>query len=168
MFGDIRRFEFLDEQGRPCPDGESGRIVVTDLENHLFPLIRYVNGDRGRSVSGRCGCGVTLPLMDKVKGRITDMIRLPDGTAISGDYMTTIFDDVPDAVRQFQVCQKADHSIEILVVPNPSFENLMNVLEEVRADMTKVVRAAVPVVVREVAEIPQKGGKLRFVRSDLT
>lgn len=167
MFGDIRRFEFLDDQNRPCPSGELGKIVVTDLENYLFPLIRYVNGDRGRSVSGRCSCGVTLPLMDKVKGRITDMIRLPNGTAISGDYMTTIFDDVPDAVRQFQVYQKADFSIEILVVPNPTFDGLGKVLEDAAAQMTKAVKDTVPVAVREVAEIPQKGGKLRFVRSDL-
>ena len=167
MFGDIRKFEFLDEQNRPCPRGELGKIVVTDLENYLFPLIRYVNGDRGRSMQGICSCGVTLPLMDKVKGRITDMIKLPDGTAISGDYMTTIFDDVPDAVRQFQVYQKADYSIEILVVPNPSFTGLGKVMEQVKIHMKKAVNDAVPVAVKEVAEIPQKGGKLRFVRSEL-
>jgi phenylacetate-CoA ligase len=118
-------------------------------------------------MQGICSCGVTLPLMDKVKGRITDMIKLPDGTAISGDYMTTIFDDVPDAVRQFQVYQKADYSIEILVVPNPSFTGLGKVMEQVKIHMKKAVNDAVPVAVKEVAEIPQKGGKLRFVRSEL-
>ena len=127
MFHDVRRIEFLDKDNRPCAEGELGNIAVTDLENQLFPLIRYLNGDMSSRMPGLCSCGVTLPLMDKVRGRTTDIVKLPGGRCISGDYLTTLFDDYPDAVRRFQVYQKADYSIEILVVPEPASFSLLAV-----------------------------------------
>lgn len=167
MFSDIRRFEFIDDDDQPCPDGVQGRIVVTDLENRFFPIIRYLNGDMGKSLPGQCECGVTLPLMDKVTGRVSESVRLPDGQNMSGEYLTTIFDETPDAIRQFQVHQKADYSIEILVVPNISEGQLDSILDAVKNKMLEDVKHQVPVSVNKVAEIPQKGGKLRFIRSDV-
>lgn len=167
MFSDIRRFEFLDDDGRPCPVGVQGRIAVTDLENRLFPIIRYLNGDLGRELPDVCECGVTLPLMDKVTGRVSESVKLPDGQCMSGEYLTTIFDDTPDSVRQFQVHQKADYSIEVLVVPNPAEQNMDAILTSVLTKLKHDVKNQVPVTVNKVTEIYQKGGKLRFIRSDV-
>lgn len=167
MFSDIRRFEFLDENNRPCPVGTEGRIAVTDLENRLFPIIRYLNGDMGRELPGQCACGVTLPLMDKITGRVSDIVRLPSGERVSGEFLTTIFDDTPDAVRQFQVHQKADYSIDILVVPNPGEPDLEKIFSTVVNKLAQDLNRQVPVTLHKVGEIPQKGGKLRFIRSDI-
>lgn len=166
-FGDIRRIEFLNEENQPCPPGDLGKIAVTDFENRLFPIIRYLNGDMGRAMPGVCSCGVTLPLMDKVAGRVTDMVRMPNGTCISGDYLTTIFDDTPDAVKQFRVNQRADYSLEVLVVPNPQFPNLDTLLARVREGLLTRAEGQVPVEIHKVEHIQQKGGKLRFVSSDV-
>jgi phenylacetate-CoA ligase len=166
MFHDVRRIEFLDKDNRPCREGELGNIAVTDLENRLFPLIRYLNGDMSRRMSGLCSCGLTLPLMDKVRGRTTDIVKLPDGGCISGDYLTTLFDDYPDAVRRFQVHQKADYSIEILVVPEPAYERIDRCLADVSRLLRDRVRNEVPVTVVRTEEIASVGGKLRFVRSE--
>ena len=103
---------------RPCSLGQRGDITVTDLENYVFPLIRYRIGDRGCALSYQCSCGVNLPLMDSVKGRTTDNLPLPDGSVLSGEYLTTIFDDFPDAVHAFSVHQKKDFSIVVSYVPN--------------------------------------------------
>lgn len=167
MFQDIRRIEFLDERNKPCSEGKTGRITITDLENYFFPLIRYLNGDMGRALPGTCVCGVNLPLMDKVHGRETDILRLPSGKCISGDYATTIFDDAPDAVKQFQVHQQADYSIKILVVPNSDYPGLEKCLARVTEKIRKVADMEVSVEVEKTSEIPQKGGKLRFVKSDV-
>ncbi len=167
MFQDIRRFEFLDENGKPLPDGEYGNIVVTDLENRYFPLIRYVNGDRGRRLADRCNCGCNLPLMDKVKGRVSETFKLPSGTRLNGEYMTTLFDDFPEAVRQFQVHQLADGSIRIRVIPNPDYPELAQLLEKVRSKLEVSIRHEVPVGIEEVETIPQRGGKLKFIISDV-
>lgn len=167
MLSDVRRFEFLDENDRLCPVGVQGRIAVTDLENRLFPIIRYLNGDLGRALPGKCECGITLPLMDKVTGRVSDIVQLPDGQCMSGEYLTTLFDSTPDAVRQFQVHQKADFSIEILAVPNPTEHNLDAIFEKILTKLKHDVDNKVSVSISKVSEIQQKGGKLRFIRSDV-
>jgi len=167
MFYDTKRIEFLDDDDRPCTNGEMGNIAITDLENIYFPLIRYLNGDMGRSLPGECSCGVKLPLMDKVRGRITDIIRLPDGSSVAGDYMTTLFDDFSDVVKQFQVHQHADYSLEIRVIPAPGMANIDSVLEIVRKRLENNIGGQTTVTITKTSTIPQTGGKLRFVKSDL-
>lgn len=50
--------EILDpETGEPVPEGETGEIVVTNLNRKLMPLVRYRIGDLGRWEPGTCPCG---------------------------------------------------------------------------------------------------------------
>lgn len=105
--------------------------------------------------------------MDKIKGRISETFRLPSGTRLNGEFLTTIFDDVPDAVRQFQVQQQQDGSIIIRVIPNPSYPQLEDVLEQVRKKLEKAVEGEVPVTLVRVENIPQQGGKLKFIISNV-
>jgi len=67
-------FELLKlESDAPAVFGEPGRIVVTDLFNYAFPMIRYDTGDVG--VMGGCdgkSCG--WPVLVKLYGRRVDMI----------------------------------------------------------------------------------------------
>ena len=167
MFYDIRRFEFLDDAGNPVPDGEYGNVVVTDLENYYFPLIRYVNGDRGRRLREACTCGCNLPLMDKVKGRISETFMLPSGIRLNGEFLTTIFDDHPESVRQFQVHQRQDGAIDISVVPAEGFADADALFEQVRAKLAAACHDEVPVSLQKVSEIPQRGGKLKYIISDI-
>ena len=109
---DIRHVETVDGEV-PVDAEEFGDLLVTDLCNRAFPLIRYRLGDRGRLLKTTCSCGLPFGLMDYVKGRISDKIHLPDGGAIPGEYWTTIFDDHTDGVKSFQVHQAADYSITI-------------------------------------------------------
>ncbi len=167
MFHDVRRIEFLNENNRTVPVGQIGRIAITDLENKYFPLIRYLNGDKGKALSKRCSCGINLPLMDKVKGRVSDSIKLPDGTFVGGDYLTTIFDDTPDAVCQFQVHQRKNYSIDIIVVPNTANTNYKKILEDVRVRLSTRFKDTIPIRIKQVDHISHHGGKLHFVKSDL-
>lgn len=167
MFYDIRRFEFLNEHDIPVPNGEYGDIAITDLQNNLFPLIRYRNGDRGRRLTKNCSCGCNLPLMDKVKGRISESFILPSGARLNGEYLTTLFDHAPDAVRQFRVHQNADYSIEIFVVLNPHKETAKRICENVKLKLIDAVHAEVPVLLYYVSTIEQHGGKLCFITSSI-
>ena len=81
--------------------------------------------------------------------------------------MTTIFDDNPDAVQKFQVYQRLDFSIEILYVPNLKFPNLDHVLDKIQTMMLKKTGGQIELILKEVKEIPQSGGKLKFIRSEL-
>jgi phenylacetate-CoA ligase len=164
---DTVHVEFVNHSGHAVPVGEMGNVVVTDLHNAVFPMIRYINGDCGRALPGKCRCGVTLPLMDRVRGRVSDMIRLPSGRVISGEYLTTIFDAFPDSVKQFQVRQASDAAITVLCVPNTECNELVSVLSQVRSSLEAKVDYEVLVLVKEVASIAHDRGKLRFVISDI-
>ena len=166
MFQDIRRIEFTDDSGFSVPTCEYGQIVITDLENYAFPLIRYANGDSGRRLKKDCSCGCNLPLMDKVKGRVSETFLLPSGTRINGEFLTTLFDDTPDAVKQFQVHQQTDGSIVLKVIPNIKFQDLEQTLENVKNNLLNAINHEVPIAVEKVDSIPQKGGKLKFIISD--
>src|SRR5262245_47593027 len=61
--------EILDDDGEPCPPGESGRLIVTGVRNLAMPLIRYDTGDIATSVPGPCSCGLTLPAFGDLVGR---------------------------------------------------------------------------------------------------
>ena len=166
IFSDARTLEFLDDEHRPVPDGEYGTIAVTDLRNKVFPIIRYLNGDRGRRKTETCSCGVSLPLMDKVKGRVSDTFLLPSGARLNGESLTTVFDDFPDVIRKFQVRQKKDRSVCVLYVPR-SDAGLSDVIKCVEGRMREVVRGEVPVSFEKVEDIPDERGKCRFVVSEV-
>jgi phenylacetate-CoA ligase len=167
MFTDARHIEFLGADGRDCPPEVHGRIVVTDLENRSFPLIRYEIGDIGRRLSRSCPCGVNLPLMDPVKSRLTDRIRLRDGAVVDGVFLTALFDECPDAVRGFQIRQKPDYSIDLSVVPNTQHPRLAEVLRRVQASVEEKTNRHVPVRIVYVDAIPVYRGKTRYVISEV-
>lgn len=154
--------EFVDEANFSAQKGNWGRTLLTRLDDYSFPLIRYEVGDTGRYLESTCSCGRTLSLIDQVKGRITDIIRLPSGRVLSGEYLTTIFDDYPDAVSAFRVTQKRDGALHIEYVPVRE-KSLDSIIANVKAVIQKKVDGEVPVSLMEVQSIPHDRGKLRFV-----
>lgn len=70
--------EVLDDDGRPCATGETGRVIVTDLHNFSMPLLRYEIGDYA-TVGAPCRCGRGLPVLESIVGRVRNMLVLPDG-----------------------------------------------------------------------------------------
>ena len=71
--------EVVDEDGRPCGEGETGIVLVTDIHNHATPMIRYRIGDYAE-VGPPCPCGRGLPTLRRILGRERNMIVKPDGT----------------------------------------------------------------------------------------
>jgi phenylacetate-CoA ligase len=71
--------EVVDDAGHPCPPGEIGRILVTDLVNYATPLIRYEIGDYAEAGTP-CACGRGLPTIRRFLGRERNLVLLPDGT----------------------------------------------------------------------------------------
>lgn len=70
--------ELLDDDDRPVPVGQTGRIVVTSFYNTAQPLIRYDHGDLA-TWGPPCRCGRHLPLLASLDGRTGTMFRHPDG-----------------------------------------------------------------------------------------
>ena len=76
----LRDAEFIIEiidpaSGQPLPDGQWGELALTSLCNEAMPLIRYRTGDVTRRVVEPCSCGGTLPRLDKIKGRVSNIAQ---------------------------------------------------------------------------------------------
>ncbi len=163
VFADAVNLEILDEFDDLVETGEYGRIILTNLEEYHFPLIRYENGDIGRFLKNDFPSGINLPLLDKVKGRISDNIVLPDGTVLASEFLTTIFDDLTDYVKQFQIVQKKDRSILVNVVPSHLNIDMKGIETAIHFQLQRRIRNQVRLTIRFVNAIVSDKGKLRFV-----
>jgi phenylacetate-CoA ligase len=61
--------------GAVVPDGADGELVISTLTREGLPLIRYRTHDLTRVVSrARCDCGRTALRLDRLRGRVDDMV----------------------------------------------------------------------------------------------
>ncbi|MEV0322677.1 acyl-CoA reductase [Streptomyces sp. NPDC050658] len=76
LHADLHTMEILDTaEDRPVPHGETGRLVFTTHARRGQQLSRYVIGDLGRAVPGRCPCGSHAPRFE-LCGRLGDVMRV--------------------------------------------------------------------------------------------
>lgn len=73
--------EILDEENNILPNGEEGRIVVTNLYNKAHPFIRYEVGDYGVLDEKST---LKNPILKKLIGRTNDVALLPSGKKSPG------------------------------------------------------------------------------------
>ncbi|UBU09318.1 phenylacetate--CoA ligase family protein [Nonomuraea gerenzanensis] len=85
--------EFV-EDGEPVEEGRPGELYVTTVDDGLVPRIRYATGDWFTPVGGACACGSDLPVV-RVEGRVTHMIRLPDGRTVTPGALDAVVGDAP-------------------------------------------------------------------------
>lgn len=148
---------------RPAAPGEAGEVVLTDLHNFGAPFIRYVTGDVATALpTTRCDCGRGLARLASVEGRVTDTLHDGAGRPVSGLLFNVLFSVMADRVREFQVVQRGDRSIDLSLVPAPAFD--AGVLPSVREAAAKFL----PGVELRVAVVPEvvadASGKRRVVK----
>ncbi len=103
--------EILDKEGKSCPPGEVGRLVVTELHNFATPLIRYELGDYAEA-GDLCPCGRGLPVITRVLGRTRNMLTLPNGDQLWPSFPSKLFLAIAP-VKQFQLVQRRLDEIEV-------------------------------------------------------
>jgi phenylacetate-coenzyme A ligase PaaK-like adenylate-forming protein len=101
--------------------GDASRIVVTDLSNRGMPFVRYEVGDLARWAPGECSCGRGLPRLEKVLGRVTDLLYAPDGRKISGVSILDTFIIHVLGIRQAQIVQDEIDHLELRIVADVEF-----------------------------------------------
>lgn len=112
--------EILDRDGSPARDGETGTIVVTNLDNYALPFIRYVNGDMGKKFDKMCSCGRKLPLLKSIESRAIDIIVGKNGSMVYGAFFAHLLEEkgwiTNLGIREFQVIQKTLQKLVIKIV----------------------------------------------------
>ncbi|MDH4157031.1 MAG: hypothetical protein OEW00_07135 [candidate division Zixibacteria bacterium] len=162
VFASGRIVEVVDDDGHPLPAGEMGQVAVTDLTNRYFPFIRYVNGDMASVKEGLCSCGRTYPLLERIHGRISDMIVV-NGQYIHGEFFTHLFYGRPE-IRQFQLVQETPTDLRLYIVPRT---DEVDVAFLRRAVIEKVGPGVTLEIIRTQHIQPTAGGKHRFTISRL-
>jgi phenylacetate-CoA ligase len=110
--------EVLDDEGRPTPPGEAGRVVATSLHNFAMPLIRYEVGDY--AIPGQpCACGRGLPVLKQILGRRRNLVTLPNGQQRWPTGLLAAAAAVP--IHEIQLIQKTLQQIEVRLVPRRPF-----------------------------------------------
>ena len=115
--------EILDDDNKPVKDGEMGHVIVTRLDNRAMPLIRYRLGDlciklpKDKYPDKRA---FNYPLLERVIGRDTDVVILPDQKKLVVHSFTGVFEHIKE-IKQFKVIQKDTSGIEIEYIPDTGF-----------------------------------------------
>lgn len=146
------------------PDGLSGRIVLTDLWNTGFPLIRYDTGDRATLMTADdLHCWSVLRLSD-VSGRTVDDFVNSKGQIVSGVSFTNRVLKQCDEVQELQITQLEPTLFQLTVVPGPRYsaETARQLTDQIwqlmgeRSDVRLRIASCLPL---------EASGKVRLCRS---
>lgn len=153
--------ECLDSDDQPVSEGQPGKLVVTDLNNYGMPLIRYRVEDVGVISRRKCLCGRTLPLLERLEGRVADFLKLPGGGQVAGVSLVERTLTKVTGVEQMQLVQESLHEIRINRVKGKDYSESTDF--ELISEFKRVFDDSVNLVINDVSRIPQEAsGKYRF------
>lgn len=155
LLSDYSYVEYLPE------DGDEVELIGSGFGNYLMPLFRYRVGDHVvlAGDSFRCPCGRAFPVVERVIGRVDDVIKTPNGKRIG--MAINILDGVGN-IWEGQIVQDKLDEITINIVPNGVFaeENSL----QLKAQAAALIGPDVTVNIKLVESLPRtKNGKLRTV-----
>ncbi len=112
------------KDGRRAQPGETGEIVITDLNNYCMPMIRYRIGDLAVAIdpAKECSCGRRLPLIGNIEGRVQAVIVDENGLYLPGTFFAHFFKDYDRLVRQYQIVQDEDGQITLKIVKAEDYD----------------------------------------------
>lgn len=141
-----------------------GELVITDLLNYGMPFVRNRSGDRGTLAERPCRCGLALPRLQGLDGRVTDVIRRVDGSVVLGLILSDVFQDMP-AIRASQFVQERLGAVTVRVVA-PDGLSEADAAEALR-QVREIVGAQMQVDLQRVPEIARnpRSGKYQEVIS---
>lgn len=161
--------EVLDDNNIPVKDGEIGHVVVTRLDNRAMPLIRYRLGDlciklpKDKYPKNRA---FKYPLLEKVVGRDSELIRLPDGKKLVVHSFTGVFEHIKE-IKQFKIIQRNINGFEIEYIVDKGFTQ--ETLDIIVLKLQEFIKdSEFKITFSKVNEIkPTKSGKPQIIQSFL-
>ncbi|MDO4477840.1 MAG: phenylacetate--CoA ligase family protein [Lachnospiraceae bacterium] len=149
------------DSDEPAEDGELGRIVITDLTNYAFPVIRYDNGDTAVACHEDMGDGRFRLFLKELYGRRSDLIYDTKGRAVTPYLITNNMWDVA-GVDQFRFIQKDVKDYELRLNGDQDKMDIADMLGRIRPTLGE--DANIDVVF--VDEIPVlASGKRKYIEN---
>ncbi|HZK26843.1 MAG TPA: phenylacetate--CoA ligase family protein [Thermoclostridium sp.] len=156
--------EILDiDTNQPVEPGESGLVVITDLNNFSMPRLRYKLGDVAALSENICECGRTLPLIEKIEGREDDIFIALNGNYVHAVYFCNLARSYP-SIMQFQIIQQSRQDILLRIIKSDTFKE-----SEIQTYIDEIYKLMGPVNVKvEYTDTiePTASGKIRYSKRD--
>lgn len=158
--------EVLRDDGTPAEPDEVGRLVLTNLHNHVMPFIRYDTSDRAALSAEPCACGRGFPLISRLEGRSQEVLTTPAGKMVNpvglGQYLFVTLDYIR-SVKHYQLVQEAADQVVLRVVPIQEWSEPLRA--SLQQDMEELLGSDVTVRIESVAAIPlERSGKRPVIK----
>ena len=142
-------FEFLAlDSNEPVKPGELGRIVITDLFNYAFPLIRYDTGDTAIWQKGNKKSG-GWEYISNLYGRRLDLVYSTKGIPMHPMNFARVLKNLPGIV-QWQFVQKDEKKYLVRLNLKGNDVDTQNIIEEIK----NIVGKDADISIEMVDEIP--------------
>ena len=162
--------EIVDDNGKAVKDGEIGNVLVTCLTNFAMPLIRYKLGDLAIMLPKEDypkNKDLHYPLLKKIIGRETDVVKTKVGITINVHSFTGVFEHYQD-IKQFKIIQNNLENIDIEYILDSGSKFTPATLKEIEAKFLDLTHNSLRVTFHEVEVItPTKSGKPQIIESNL-
>ncbi len=157
--------EILDPKGRKCAPGMVGEIVVTHLSTQDFPFIRYRSGDYGSISYKPCACGRGLPILDKLDGRVSDLIYAKDSSIIHRSQLFKLISRYSSKITNFRFEQYSlEHAQLLYIGSGLSLDQLC----QMEASFLSLLGSDVKLDIIHCQQMPElSSGKHKFIISHL-
>ena len=148
------------DSDEPAEPGELGRIVITDLFNYAFPILRYDNGDT--AVAARKEKNGRFKLyLSELYGRRSDLIYDCEGKAVTPYIITNNLWDI-QGVKQYRFIQEDVRDYTIWLNGDPEAMDREEILRRIRPYLGEEARIKVEIV----DEIPVlASGKRKYIEN---
>ena len=144
-------------------------VIVTDLHNYSLPIIRYRLEDSVIPSGGRCICGRGLPLIERIRGRSSDIVYGTNGRTFHSIIFYYIMKGLlakSGGIKQFRVYQKTSSRILFQIVRDKDFD--ATTLRYITAKAREYLGKNMAIDYEFLPNIPrERSGKLRDFISEL-
>jgi phenylacetate-CoA ligase len=156
----------------PVGMGEKGELVFTTITKQGFPLIRYRTGDISSLIEGPCECGRTLVRMNRVSGRMDDMLII-NGINVFPSQIEECLLQFKEIEPHYQIVVdrvEGDDTIEVQVEPRSQIAlfDVVGALQELKQKLQKQLEDSLDIrlgvtFVRNKSIARSEGNKLRHI-----
>jgi phenylacetate-CoA ligase len=155
------------EDGTAAPIGEEGRVVITHLSNDVMPFVNYDLGDW--AVPGPpCPCGRGFPTIQRLEGRVVELIRTPSGRVFSPTAFTYVASIrlMHPYILEYQAVQPSLDRLILRIVPSPRWDAAAERL--LRENAEPQLGPGITLEIETVQQITlEPSGKRLMIKSEL-
>jgi len=171
VWSDLALVEIIDPKtGEQLAPGESGELTITILQKEALPMIRYRIGDITRVNEEPCNCGRTHPRVDRIQGRVDDMLIIR-GINVFPSQVEYALMAIPEVGQHFQIVVDRKGALDDMLVRvelnkdsfSDKITDLMQISGKVEHKLRNALNVNANVELVEPGSLPRFEGKSKKV-----